>query len=211
MRAASDDPSAPPVPSASSAPLRTGMLTTCRRLLFVLSALTALTLLLLHATSTASTTSDADTATHSALHHWLQLHPPRQASHDAELLRRRRLGAMIEFLPSELAEHVPAIVASLGHTDGHIRRLAMGMTGMRAHHCRTTWRGADSPFPVLASRRSPGACGSLCSRRRDRGAPPSRRRRGATACAAGACKAGCLLGGRACAARLGVRRRAGGR
>mmetsp|Transcript_39507 Transcript_39507/g.65515 ORF Transcript_39507/g.65515 Transcript_39507/m.65515 type:complete len:236 (+) Transcript_39507:160-867(+) len=58
---------------------------------------------------------------------WLLLHPPRQQQHDAELLRRRTLASLVELPAPRLAEHIPAIVASLNHADGHVRRLAIGM------------------------------------------------------------------------------------
>ena len=60
---------------------------------------------------------------------WLRLHPPRQASHDAELLRRRMLASLVELPPAQLADHVPAIAASLDHDDSHIRALAISMLG----------------------------------------------------------------------------------
>lgn len=60
---------------------------------------------------------------------WLRLHPPRQASHDAELLRRRMLASLVELEPAQLGEHVQAIVASLNHEDSHIRALAISMLG----------------------------------------------------------------------------------
>lgn len=58
---------------------------------------------------------------------WLRLHNPRKVSHDAELVRRRMLGQLAELEPAELATHVPAILASLDHSDYHVRRLAGGM------------------------------------------------------------------------------------
>ena len=49
----------------------------------------------------------------SSIKAWLQQHPPRKTSHDAELLRRRVLADFTERPPEELSEHVPAILASL--------------------------------------------------------------------------------------------------
>lgn len=63
----------------------------------------------------------------SSIRSWLQQHPPRKVSHDADLLRRRVLADYTERPPAELAEHVPAILASLDHSDYHIRRLAGGL------------------------------------------------------------------------------------
>ena len=60
---------------------------------------------------------------------WLQRHPPRKVSHDAELLRRQRLTQLIDLPPEQLAEHVPAILASLDHADYHVRQLAASMLG----------------------------------------------------------------------------------
>ena len=60
---------------------------------------------------------------------WLKLHNPKTAHHDAELLRRRMLAGLVELPPSQLAEHVPAIAASLDHEDQHIRALAISMLG----------------------------------------------------------------------------------
>ena len=58
---------------------------------------------------------------------WLKLHPPRQARHDAELLRRRILSLLVELGPAELQQHVPQIVASLEHGDQQVRQLALSM------------------------------------------------------------------------------------
>jgi hypothetical protein len=49
----------------------------------------------------------------SSIRSWLQQHPPRKVSHDAELLRRRVLADFTERPPEELSEHVPSILASL--------------------------------------------------------------------------------------------------
>lgn len=49
----------------------------------------------------------------SSIKSWLQQHPPRKVSHDAELLRRRVLADFTERPPEELSDHVPAILASL--------------------------------------------------------------------------------------------------
>ena len=81
-------------------------------------------------TSTSTTTSedDASPGRHAFDRSgWLRLHPPRQASHDAELLRRRTLASLVELPPASLAEHVPAIIASLDHDDSHVRALATSM------------------------------------------------------------------------------------
>lgn len=80
-----------------------------------------------HSTSTNPSTLEDAAVRHDGLSAWLRLHPPRQASHDAEMLRRRALAALVELEPEELAEHVPAIVASLDHEDSHVRSLAVGM------------------------------------------------------------------------------------
>ena len=67
-------------------------------------------------------------ATHdTSLTTWLRMHPPKKVSHDAELLRRRMLGQLAEAGPRELSAHVPAILASLDHSDDHVRRLASSM------------------------------------------------------------------------------------
>lgn len=66
-------------------------------------------------------------SSHDGLSVWLSGHPPRKMRHDAELLRRQRLAQLTEASEAELAEHVPAILASLGHSDHHVRRLAGGM------------------------------------------------------------------------------------
>ena len=58
---------------------------------------------------------------------WLLQHNPRHMHHDAELLRRQRLAQLTELSPRELGEHVPAILASLDHSDYHVRRLAGSM------------------------------------------------------------------------------------
>ena len=49
----------------------------------------------------------------SSIKSWLQQHPPRKVSHDAELLRRRVLADFTERPPEDLSDHVPAILASL--------------------------------------------------------------------------------------------------
>jgi len=111
---------------------REAMLSALRVALLVVSTVVALSYAVLHATSTSSSTSEDDASpSKHALDRtsWLRLHPPRQASHDAELLRRRMLASLVELDPSELAEHVPAIAASLDHEDHHVRALAVAMLG----------------------------------------------------------------------------------
>ena len=97
-------------------------------ILFGLAAMSMLTFCALHMSSLSSDTSedDASRARH-AVDGWLRLHPPRQASHDAEMLRRRILESLVELEPAELAQHVPAIAASLDHDDTHVRGLARAM------------------------------------------------------------------------------------
>lgn len=58
---------------------------------------------------------------------WLRLHPPRQARHDNELLRRRMLMSIAELPPQDLTQHVPQLIACLGHNDRHVRELALGL------------------------------------------------------------------------------------
>ena len=59
---------------------------------------------------------------------WLQLHNPAQAHHDAEMLRRRKLVALIETEDeSELDHHATSIVWSLENEDEHVRHLALGL------------------------------------------------------------------------------------
>ena len=72
-------------------------------------------------------TSDDDDRPLDQRSQWLRLHPPRQAQHDAELLRRRTLSAIEGLNETELSEHVPQLVASLAHHDGHVRALALRM------------------------------------------------------------------------------------
>jgi hypothetical protein len=60
---------------------------------------------------------------------WLRLHPPQQAHHDAEMLRRRTLANLEELGVADLATHVPQLVACLAHHDGQVRALALGMLG----------------------------------------------------------------------------------
>lgn len=103
------------------------MLHVCRALLvFVVLTVIVMTTLL-HSTSTSTATHEVTTGRHEGLTAWLRLHPPRQASHDAEILRRRMLGSIVELSSAALAEHAPAIIASLDYPDGHVRRLAVGM------------------------------------------------------------------------------------
>lgn len=63
----------------------------------------------------------------SGLNTWLLLHPPRQVSHDAELLRRRTLAQYVDRPVTELFTHTTAILASMDHSDEHVRRLAGGL------------------------------------------------------------------------------------
>ncbi|EOD29353.1 hypothetical protein EMIHUDRAFT_203984 [Emiliania huxleyi CCMP1516] len=56
---------------------------------------------------------------------WLDAHPPRKASEDYEILRRRRLAALTELAPAEVERYLPAVVASLDRDDGEVRRLAV--------------------------------------------------------------------------------------
>ena len=56
---------------------------------------------------------------------WLKLHPPQQTHHDAELLRRRMLATIETLNTTELVDHVPQLVACLGHHDLHVRELAL--------------------------------------------------------------------------------------
>ena len=60
---------------------------------------------------------------------WLRLHPPLQAHHDAEMLRRRILAGLLDLNTTELATHVAQLVACLAHHDGQVRSLALGMLG----------------------------------------------------------------------------------
>ena len=62
-----------------------------------------------------------------SLNVWLRQHPPKRATHDAELLRRQRLEQLIELPAAELADHASAVLASLSHSDYHVRRLAGGI------------------------------------------------------------------------------------
>lgn len=100
------------------------MLSTCRLALLAISISSFVAYVILHVDSTSSTTSEDAVRSRAA---WLRLHPPRQASHDAELLRRRMLASLVELEPAALGEHVPAIAASLDHDDSHIRALAVNM------------------------------------------------------------------------------------
>lgn len=79
---------------------------------------------------------------HDGLATWLMLHPPRKVSHDAELLRRRMLAGLLEQPPGELAAHVPAILASMEHSDHHVRKLALGMLS-RLEPAAVTAHAAD--------------------------------------------------------------------
>lgn len=66
-------------------------------------------------------------ARHDGLSTWLVHHPPRKVGQDNELLRRQRLAALVELPPSEMAQHASAIIASLDHSDSHVRKLAVSM------------------------------------------------------------------------------------
>ena len=70
--------------------------------------------------------SFADNATRrDALAQWLVQHRPDKVSADNELLRRRRLAALVDLAPGDLELHTPAVLASLSHSDGAVRRLAL--------------------------------------------------------------------------------------
>jgi hypothetical protein len=57
---------------------------------------------------------------------WLKLNPPRKARHDAELLRRRMLGSLLDIeTEDELATHAPQLVACLDNDDLQVRQLAL--------------------------------------------------------------------------------------
>jgi HEAT repeat protein len=58
---------------------------------------------------------------------WMKIHRPREVSHDAELLRRRMLATFAEAPADEVSDHAAAIIASLDHSDRHVRRLAAGL------------------------------------------------------------------------------------
>ena len=85
-----------------------------------LALLAVMLVVLVYTTHTASAHDEADPRTV-----WLKLHPPRQAHHDAELLRRRTLATIEALDDVELADHVPQLVACLGHHDAHVRELAL--------------------------------------------------------------------------------------
>ena len=107
-----------------------GALECCGRGLGVIVLATIVMYAMLHAGGGSSATHAAEAMGDeqlSASANWLRLHPPRQASHDAELLRRRMLAQLVELSDDELEEHVLAIVASLDHADDHVRNLAIDM------------------------------------------------------------------------------------
>ena len=104
------------------------MLSAFRVVLLFMATMVLVLLHVLHVTSTSTSTSEDDASPNQhARGGWLRLHPPRQVSHDAELLRRRILASLVELPPAQLAEHVPAIAASLDHDDSHVRALAISM------------------------------------------------------------------------------------
>ena len=94
--------------------------------LSVLACLSIVSYAVIHQISGHSMDDHNDNVEHGATE-WLRMHPPRQAAHDAELLRRRLLAQLVELPGEELAEHVPAIMASLDHDDDHVRNLAVDM------------------------------------------------------------------------------------
>lgn len=100
------------------------MLSSCRVVLVAIAATVVIAFVYLHLDSTPVAAGEDAVRKRAG---WLRLHPPRQASHDAELLRRRKLASLVELPPAALREHVPAIAASLDHDDSHIRALAIGM------------------------------------------------------------------------------------
>ena len=95
------------------------MLSACRLALLILSVLVVGMYMAMHVAS--------GTANEESRQTWLRMHPPRQAAHDAEMLRRRMLASLVELPPAQLGEHVPAITASLLHEDKHVRALALSM------------------------------------------------------------------------------------
>lgn len=62
-----------------------------------------------------------------ALAEWLVQHRPDRVSADNELLRRQRLASLLELALPEVERHTPAVLASLGHTDRHVRQLAIAL------------------------------------------------------------------------------------
>jgi hypothetical protein len=62
-----------------------------------------------------------------ALAEWLVQHRPDRVSADNELLRRQRLASLLELALPEVERHTPAVLASLDHTDSHVRQLAMAL------------------------------------------------------------------------------------
>ena len=65
----------------------------------------------------------------SGLAKWLVQHRPDKVSTDNELLRRQRLASLLELALTEVERHTPAVLASLGHSDSHVRQLAMLLLG----------------------------------------------------------------------------------
>lgn len=96
-------------------------------------------------------------ARHDGLSTWLVHHPPRKVGQDNELLRRQRLASLVELSPAEMAQHASAIIASLDHSDSHVRKLAVSMlerlepTALVAHALTLTERLGNGDAKVRLS------------------------------------------------------------
>jgi hypothetical protein len=104
------------------------MLRLCGCGLLAMASVTLMSYVALHATSSTDGAADHDEdLITSSRAYWLRLHPPQQAHHDAEMLRRRKLAMIVEASDAEIQQHAVAIVWSLDHEDEHVRHLALSM------------------------------------------------------------------------------------